>query len=232
MKKKSEVIPTFTLKSVDYKNIIQRYKNQEFLIHEEVLKPMFIGDIEHVPCLTKHDEENKEDGTHIEKFRNSPSMTFVTSNHKKKNYFKEYLDTPLGGRCDNPSCKKDIVGHSVGYPTKYARREKIIDERVFIIHVFCVRGEFCNYLCALDFLYEYKDSEYVKKETNSVDSLVLLRLMYSINYPENPPLCMRNELCIKDENGGTVCQSDFDNFTFRKVPNIVTIPETEQYYKI
>lgn len=232
MKKKSEIVPTFILKGVAHKNIIQKYKNGDYLIDNEIRKQISNGEINKLPCLTKPSSENKEDGIFTEKFRNSPSIVFVTSNQKKVNYFKEHLETPTNGRCDNPSCKKDIIGNSMGYPIKYARKEKIIKDVVYIIHVFCVKGEFCNYCCAMDFLYEYKDSEFVKKDPNSVDSLILLRTMYSINYPEMPPLSRKNELCIMEENGGTVCKADFDKFTFRKTPNIVTIPETDQYYKI
>lgn len=234
MVKKSEVIPTFTLKSVDYKNLIQKYKNGDFLTYKKTnLKPIFFEGKITTPCIAKPISKNKESGVYMENFRNAPSIIYVSSNKKKKEYLVEQREdgTPIG-RCSNPSCKKDIVGNSIGYPVKYLRKEKNIDDKVAVVHFFVTRDEFCNYKCALHFLYEFKDSEFIKKEPNMSDSIFLLKNMYEINYPDSEPLTLKNDLKIMESNGGTVSEEDFEKYSYIKVPNIVTIQDSEHYYKV
>ena len=224
-KKTAEMVPTFVLKSIDPAEVMRKYS--EGFYSRPIVQKKSIKTKGFVPILAEQISKNRDDGVYTEKFKNGASIIFVTANHKTSVLFKRTNDFPVGGRCDNFFCKREIPGSSMGYPVHYERRKFLEGDEYKIVHMFWVTSVCCNFHCAYNHLVNLRGSSFWNEDYER-----LIKVMYELMYPNGPVLCNINDPCILESNGGSVNQSDYDKYVYVKTPGVVIIPVSHDYIKM
>ena len=229
-KPSSSIVPTFLLKGIEPKDVLTKYKNGFYNIKNLDKDPLITPS-----AIQKPKEEVKsEDLTLVELFRNVPPVYKALSNKDVIVNFQAKNELRKNGTCG--LCGNKIDGTGISIPIRYSHKSVIQTVKGISIyrtyHIFWGIGEYCDFIHAYTFLIQGRTLGFTERDFNYSDSERYLQIYYSLMHPENEPLHENNHPCILESNGGTVSNSEFNKYKYKKSPCLFMFPIPEEYFRV
>ena len=234
-RKTNDIVPTFLLKSIDFKNVLKKYMDGYFTIENLDKTPITKNKNDDTKIIQVSKQVNdKKEGNFIEKFRNIPSLYYATGNNDIIAYYKTNNEQRTNVICQE--CNSMINHKCISIPVKYICKsviEVINGESIYKnYHIFWGIGEYCDFKCAHSFLLKGRTIGFTLKDFHYNDSERYLKIYYSLMYPNEPPLCENNDPKILETNGGSVNIQDYNKYRYIKTPGLILYPIVDEYIRI
>lgn len=225
--------PSFLLRGIDPNEILKKYKSG-FFERDIPKKEKIVVIKKSVIVAPVYGKTNRDKIFTINDNGNDGSSVIVTTGHENYElYGSNGGELPEGGRCDN--CKCDFHHKAIGYPVAYEEKYLLCgkgDEKKYrVIYVFWMEGEICSFECALTFVNMFigPNSEY--KNNNLIDSSRWLKFLYSLMYPNEPPLTPSNDFRLLSSNKGPLVFDEWINpkHVYLQTDRVLLLPAKEEY---
>lgn len=229
------VIPTFLLKGVDPVKITQLYQSGYFSQKHTKSK---IEIAQNTTILSPVYGTNNNSPIFSIKDKNNTSVIIATSGHQDfEVYTKNGGKLCEGGRCD--FCKEDYKCLSVGYPLNYQEQTISTFEpgnpkaKYRIFYTFWVEGRFCSFECALAYVKRILSHPADSRDTLLRDSERLLKMLYSLTYPDATFLRPAQDPQLLITNGGSLTKEEWNNskHIYIKTGRVLMIPAKVEYIR-
>lgn len=211
-------VPTFILKKIDPEQLIEKYNSGEYrtcVIQKENVQ------VKHVIKIIGN---NVQDPIYSCRDKNNIVHTIATTNCEQ--YEHRGSDEHL---CE--WCRVKFTHPIIGIPLTY-KYNKTPDSSEYTL-VFYTEGQFCDFSCALAYLYMCRGPSLRYYDTTYNDSETLLRMWHSKAHPENM-LRPSPHYRLHKRNGGSLDDHEYYNHatTYVKIPGLITMPAKQQYIKM
>jgi len=206
--------PSFVLKGILHKEVIQNYKNYEEISMLDIIKKLGKTEINIASSiLSTKISENPYSNQYI--VRDSQIQEkFVTDNCEVFTKFLNSDGTEISGNCD--WCKRKI-NKGFGVPIRMIKKDD-----TYIIY--CI-GKCCGYRCAFSrWRYKY----YIDRNSRFCHGEQILKFLFFKQY-NGKELIEAPDPDLLKENGGSLTYEEFDSHEYILTPNIIFAPIKQEY---
>lgn len=232
MDAKAKITPTFLLKGISPKILLEKYLAEQFPNREK--KKISISKSSCI-LLSPYTDCNNT-GVFYLKDKHNSKLIVATSGHENVQvYNKNGEYPPVGGRCR--SCMCDFTHTSIGYPIAYQEMTLLVDEEkggppVYkIIHKFWTEAIFCSFECALYHIKSFTQNRSNTFGTYMQDSERYLKLLYRITYPDEKMVTCSKDPLLLISNGGSLTREQWMDKTHNYIRShkILLLPSKMEY---
>lgn len=196
----TRVVPTFLLKGVDPRKLLEDYRAGIFSKPRSNASDIHI--VTKPNMLAPSYSSNRSERIYAIRDRHNNNIIIASSNYTNWKITSATADRtlPEGGRC--ALCRQDIKGTPVGYPIDYQESVHVTPDGVtHIFYQFLIENTFCDFECCLAFIQSHLMFSYSPLYLNAE---LHLRTMYRLVYPNHPPLLPAKDPLLLDCNGGSL----------------------------
>jgi hypothetical protein len=219
-------IPTFLLRKLNPNEISKNYidgKYKSYTINN-IIKSKTDKTIKQTSTTTQVGTHHDND---IYGFKNKNNLqTIATTNCKPYISFisSETGSQIIGGKCK--WCLRNFTHQAIGIPIKSIKIENTI--------VIYFESIACRYGCAYSLWKQKYNRMMIRRDTQFINGEIILKYLYSIQYPNFPPLREASDPDLLKCNGGSLEDNDYDNYNYVYVPtsSYIWAPVKEQHLKI
>ena len=220
------VVPTFTLRRIDPKEIYEKYKKGLYAGLSLPKEKIAISVSSTVTDPTM--SSSFEFGIYCCRLKNNTIQVIATSNSVP---YHVYMDNgcmlPQGGECLH--CRKQFVTEALGIPTKM---KEVRDDIGRLSMVFYMDDcSYCSFECVFSALKLYSNGQAHMYDPLYMDSEQLLRYLYSQIHPNAGPLRDAPDRRLHQRFNGPLDDEAFHSkkHTYIRTSNIVIAPIKVQY---
>ena len=231
----TRITPTFLLKGVDPAKLLADYQAGFFSRQCTNKSKIFIA--QNSAILAPVYGTTHESKIFSIRDKNNSSVILTTTGHSDCEVFTYSGGClPTGGRCEH--CKYDFTEIAVGYPVAYQELTALTNEtddpknaKYRILYTFWVEGKFCTFECALGYIKLMLGRPANYRDSTINDSERLLKLLYSLTYPNSPPLRPAQDPRLLQINGGSLTKEEWNNkkHIYIRTDRVHMIPAKVQY---
>lgn len=215
-------LPTFFLKGVDAHCLAAKYRagaTAELTLPSE--KIIISGS--NLAHYSTRDGMENDIYVYLDRFNVLHSVA-STNCEAYSLYMQDGTSPPFGGECN--WCRYKYAHQAMGIPIRQvikAKKEKPKEK----YHIFYMSNMmFCSFECSLAYIERDISRGYQISNPIYVNSEEILRRLYAMMYPRDPPLIPAPNYLLAQQNGGSLNLSDFrsKNHRYMPVPNVILPP--------
>lgn len=224
----THITPTFLLKGIDPVKVITNYLNRKYdSLRLPLTKITTATNFTPVSLLPRYGD-SVNDQTYIYRDKTNNQQIITTSNHYSYSIVRDNIENGrpiqllVKGKCR--WCHLELKVEPVGIPIKI----EILGNRSYVFHV---DGQYCSFECCYAGLKRLNIPNPYYRDPLYMDSEQMLKLMYSVIYPNAGRLREAPDWTLLKENDGPLDAKEFFNNShiYQRTTNIILLPVKIEY---
>jgi len=222
----TRVVPTFLLKGVDPRKLLEDYRNGHFAQPRSTASKINV--LTKLNLLAPSYSTNRSAPVYTMRDRHNTNIVIASSNHVRWSMTNAHdHQPPSGGTCG--WCRTRITSGAIGYPIDFQELTYTgSDGATNIVYRFGVEDTFCDCECALAYI---QNNILFTTSPLHMNARVYLNILYMIMYPKQGPLLAAQCPLLLIDNGGSLSYKEWKehSHSYLKTDRVIMAPARVEY---